>query len=126
MGLDRAGPRRRLGGGGMTPTIGRIVIFKLTEDHAKQINRRRTNSEAIARRIAKNDPSEMSSSWPIGAQAHIGNAVSVGDEFPLLIVRVWSATTINGQAFLDGNDSFWVTSAQEGSENGQWHWPERV
>ncbi|KKK65507.1 hypothetical protein LCGC14_2973460, partial [marine sediment metagenome] len=27
---------------------------------------------------------------------------------------------VNGQAFLDGNDSLWVTSVQEGYESGQW------
>lgn len=30
---------------------------------------------------------------------------------------------INGQVFLDGNDTLWVTSADEGTEPGQWSWP---
>ena len=33
---------------------------------------------------------------------------------------------VNGQAFLDGNDVLWVTSAREGTEPGQWSWPPRV
>ena len=114
----------------MKPTIGRTVIFRITEEQAQQINRRRTDGKAIADRIAKN--TSATSAWPIGAQAHIGNNVTAGQEFPLVIVAVWpdefgqGKPGVNGQAFLDGNDSFWVTSAGEGAENGQWHWPERV
>ena len=33
---------------------------------------------------------------------------------------------VNGQVFLDGNDSLWVTSAKEGTTPGTWCWPERV
>jgi hypothetical protein len=86
----------------MKPSIGRIVIFKLHAEHALQINRRRTSGPAI------------------------GNAVSEGEEYPMLITRVWSPEAVNGQVFLDSNDVFWATSAHEGTENGQWHWPERV
>jgi hypothetical protein len=32
---------------------------------------------------------------------------------------------VNGQAFLDGNDVLWITSAKEGTEPGQWSWPIR-
>jgi len=35
----------------MTPTIGRTVIYTLTEDNAAQINRRRTTGVSIAERI---------------------------------------------------------------------------
>ena len=114
----------------MKPTIGRTVIFKITDQQAQEINRRRTTGSAIAERIKKNTPD--SSAWPIGAQAHIGNNVSEGQEYPLVIVRVWpdefgaGIPGVNGQALLDGNDALWVTSAREGTENGQWHWPERV
>lgn len=110
----------------MNPTIGRIVIFKITEKQAAEITRRRTTSADIRRRIEKNDPAEMSSSWPIGAQAHIGGEVSQGCEYPMMIVRVWPDETISGQVFLDGNDVFWVMQVAEGNENGYWHWPERV
>jgi hypothetical protein len=114
----------------MTPTIGRTVIYKITDQQAQEINRRRTTGTAIAERIKKNTPE--SSAWPLGAQAHIGNSAFAGQEFPLVIVRVWpdefgiGKPGVNGQAFLDGNDALWITSAGEGSENGQWHWPERV
>lgn len=45
-----------------------------------------------------------------------------------MIVRVWDEpqVTVNLQVFLDGNDTLWATSRQEGAEIGQWAWPERV
>ncbi len=121
----------------MQPTIGRTVIFKITEEQAEQINRRRTTGDKIAQRIKNNgqiahEGGLVWEQWPIGAQAHIGNSAYAGQEFPLVVVRVWpnefgaGNPGVNGQAFLDGNDSLWVTSAGEGTENGQWHWPEKV
>jgi len=89
----------------MEITIGRVVLYTLHEQDAEQINRRRTNGKDIARRIQKNDPNEMSSSWPIGAQAHIGNEVKAGEQFPMLVTKVWSPGYVNGQVFLDGNVS---------------------
>jgi len=102
----------------MKPTIGRIVLYKLTEEDAKQINRRRTHSQSIADRIKEDK-------WPIGAQAHIGNEVQAGHEVPMIVIRPWSATCINGQALLDGNDTLWVTSALQGDLEGNWQWPKR-
>ena len=123
------------------PTTGRIVQYTLTEEDATQINRRRTSGDSIAKRI-KNNGAEIGTcvnfpdQWPIGAQAHIGNHASVGDVVPLLIVRVWpdefgtGNPGVNGQAFLDGNDSIWITSAGESLEKatapGKWNWPLRV
>jgi hypothetical protein len=112
------------------PTIGRTVIYKITEGEAQSINRRRTDGIEIAKRIAKNTPEN--SAWPLGAQAHIGNSAYAEQEFPLVIVRVWpdeygpGIPGVNGQVFLDGNDVLWITSAAEGTAVGQWHWPERV
>lgn len=105
------------------PSIGRIVQFRLSAQDAEAINRRRTNSESIAARL-KYKPAE----WPVGAQAHIGNNVVEGQVFPMIIVAIWSDTCVNGQAFLDGNDTFWVLSAQLGDGTGvhQWNWPPRV
>lgn len=109
----------------MKPSIGRIVLFKVTEEQADQINRRRTSGSSIYDRI-------QSKEWPVGAQAHIGNYVYSDQVFPMLIIRVWpdefgpNFAGVNGQVFLDGNDSLWVTSAGEGTAAGQWSWPERV
>jgi hypothetical protein len=109
----------------MEITIGRVVLYTLHEQDAEQINRRRTNGKDIARRIQKNDPNEMSSSWPIGAQAHIGNEVKAGEQFPMLVTKVWSPGYVNGQVFLDGNDCFWATSVTEGTGGHSWAWPAR-
>jgi hypothetical protein len=95
------------------PTIGRLVHYKLSESDAAQINRRR---------VAQPHSPE----WPAGAQAHVGNNVAAGETVPLIVIRNWSADLINGQALLDGNDQFWVTSAHQGDEPGQWNWPPRV
>jgi len=106
----------------MTPAIGRTVIFRLTADQAEQVNRRRTSGSSIAERIKEDK-------WPIGSQAHIGNHASPGQEYPLVITAVWpdefgpGTFGVNGQAFLDGNDCLWVTSAKEGGAPGEWHWP---
>jgi len=102
----------------MKPTIGKIVIYKLTETDAEQINRRRTNGLSILERIKVN-------MWPLGAQAHIGNAVKEGEEFPLVVTKIsWSSyQMVNGQALLDSNDVLWIVNCEEGDTNGTWHSP---
>ena len=104
------------------PSVGRIVHYKLTMDDANAINKRR--SEFVGGRTL-NEP------WNKGAQAHVGNFSQMGDDVPAIIIRVWpneygDKPGINAQVFLDGNDSLWITSKEEGDKNGQWHWPERV
>lgn len=113
------------------PTIGRIVHYRLSADDAAQINRRRTTSGEIRARIDQQfapwtPPSRPV--WPLGAQAHIGNDAREGDTFPMLITKVWGDTptsAVNGQAFLDGNDVLWVTSAAVGEGPRTWSWPSR-
>jgi len=92
-----------------------IVNYKLSAENATQINRRRTNSTSIAERIK-----EMI--WPIGAQAHIGNEAREGQILPMVIVDILGDTCVNGQVFLDGNDQFWVISAQQGNGPGNWNY----
>jgi hypothetical protein len=98
----------------MNPTIGRIVHLKLSAHCAEEVNRRRNDAkggEASARKD--------------GTQIHAGFPVAEGDEFPMIVCRVRSETTVNGQVFLDGNDTLWTSSVVEGTEPGTWHWPER-
>ena len=103
----------------MIPTIGRIVLYCLSEKDVDAINRRRTNSASISYRLGAGD-------WPEGAQAHIGNVARTGQEFPMMIVRVDpTATAVHGQVFLDGNDVLWI-HAEHGLENGTWRWPGEV
>lgn len=108
-----------------TPSIGRIVHYRLTPSDADAINRRRTSGGSIAERIA-------AKLWPLGAQAHIGNRVHAGDEFPLLVTKVWGNapdSAVNGQVLLDGSDVLWATSvhvAVAGADHGTYSWPVRV
>jgi hypothetical protein len=104
----------------MIPSIGRIVHLKLTDAQALSINKRRADARASA-----------IGSTNSGAIVHAGNAAHEGDVYPLLITRVWADeptedSGVNGQVFLDGNDSLWVTSAVQGVGPGQWHQPARV
>lgn len=103
----------------MDITIGRIVLYTLHEQDAEQINRRRTSSASIGARIGDGH-------WPIGAQAHVGNAVEPGEQFPMLVTKVWAPGYVSGQVFLDGNDCFWATSVSEGTGGHSWQWPPRV
>lgn len=121
------------------PTTGRVVHFRISAKQAEAINRRRTTGGSIAERL-------QFDKWPAGAQAHIGNHASEGDVYPMHITRVWpeeyagnaylshhepsqryeSAYGVNGQVLLDGNDSFWVTSAPQHEKlTGCWFWPPR-
>ena len=117
------------------PAIGRIVHYTLTEDDATQINRRRTTGSAIMSRIQNlgaiaTDGAVIPNQWPIGAQAHIGNDVKAGEVYPAMIVRLWGDTPqscFNAQVFLDGNDTFWVTSVNmsDDPKPRYCHWPTR-
>jgi hypothetical protein len=108
----------------MKPTIGRIVLYTLSAEDCIQINRRRTTSASIGARIAKNTPD--TSAWPLGAQAHIGNAVNEGHQYAMMVTGVCTPKILNGQVFLDGNDVFWARSVSEGEGPGSWCWPPRV
>jgi len=110
------------------PTIGRIVHYRLSEDDAKQINRRRTTGASIAARLTYGDDPQLKA-WPAGAQAHIGNEAHEGDTYPMLITRVWgpnAEAAVNGQCFLDGNDVLWVISACVGEGPRSFSWPARA
>lgn len=103
-----------------TPAIGRIVHYRLSEEAAQQINRRRTDGMSIQQRM-KADPAQ----WPAGAQAHIGNSAEAGQTYPMLLVKV-AGTMVNGQVFLDGNDVYWASEVSEGVGVGEYSWPPRV
>lgn len=96
------------------PTIGRIVQYRVSADDAATINRRRKDYATSAKSIST------------GFVGHIGNDVAEGQVFPSMVVRVWDEPdpSINVQVFLDGNDTFWATSCKQGTDLGQWSWPE--
>lgn len=86
-----------------TPTIGRIVHYKLSAGDAWQINEFRT-----------------------AIPGHNGNLAREGDVFPMMITRVWSSTpesAVNGQVFVDGNDALWATSVSAGEGPHSFSWP---
>jgi hypothetical protein len=122
------------------PFVGEIVQYRLTLDDATSANTHRVNSADHYKEHA-----EASN----GVQVHIGNQHSAGDVVPMIVVKIWpeeypeggpvcmdyvpntnphwdvplSTAGINGQAFLDGNDTLWITSAPEGDFNGGWMHP---
>jgi hypothetical protein len=104
-------------------TAGRIVHFVVTEGTAGEVNRRRADRW--------DTPPE---NWPAGAQRHTGNPVYAGEHLPMIVVAVWpnefgpNNDGVNGQVFLDGNDSLWVTSVRYDPDAtpGTWHWIERA
>ena len=104
--------------------LGDTVVYRLTEEDAAKINRRRTTGNSIAERLASDD-------WPQGAQAHIGSRVSAGLDFPMIVVRYRqsgevdhpgypSCSVANGQVILDGSDTLWVRNVTEGPHPGQY------
>lgn len=103
----------------MVPTIGRIVQYTLSDLDAAAINKRRDDAQKHMREHV-----EAST----GVQVHVGNRVAEGEVYPLVITRVWGATetsAVNGQLLLDGNDTYWVTSASEGEGPRHFAWPVR-
>jgi hypothetical protein len=111
---------------------GRIVYFVFDDQSAKEVMRRRTTGESIKQRML-NPTDEFSSgkpaTWPAGAQAHIGNAVTAGQIQPAMVVAVNEQTadtaSINLQVFLDGCDVYWATSVPYDATKTSprsWHW----
>lgn len=111
----------------MKPNPGRIVLYRLTAEDVESINRRRDDFN----RTMAGDPENKHPAWVPGAVAHYGNRVSVGDYWPMIIVRRWTDEFgpgehgVNGQVILDGSDTLWVTSVKQGDGNGTWTWPVR-
>lgn len=106
------------------PSIGRIVLYKLNEHDAAAINKRRADFQKALRPGGSvdflADP---------GFQGHIGNSVKAGETYPALVVRRWGDTPescVQLQVFLDGNDTYWATSVNQGDGERQWSWPPRV
>ena len=47
-------------------------------------------------------------------------------QLPAIVTAVWGETCVNLKVITDGVNDIWVTSAQQGNEEGYWNWPERV
>lgn len=90
----------------MTPTVGRIIHYKLSDTDVATIDALTYAAEASVKR----------------------NPVVEGQVFPAVIVRVWGPaddSAVNLQVLLDGDCSYWATSRVPGDLPGQWIWPPR-
>lgn len=116
----------------MVPSVGRIVHYRLCESDVAQIVARRNRH--VTEVHWKNEHGEG-----IRVERSFdGNAPHAGDVYPMLITRVWSekptaADCVQGQVFLDGNDTLWKTSAQQQGHtydptttDGVWFEPPRI
>lgn len=88
----------------LRPTVGRVVVYRLSEQDALLVNERRAAGEGR------------------------GNTAREGDECPLHVVVAWDAPgdPVNGQVLLDGDDRLWATSRCRGDGPGFWQWPTRT
>jgi hypothetical protein len=84
------------------PTIGRIVLYKLTENDARRIQQQRSHDGTTA------------------------NMAGAGHVRPAVVVSAFGDEALNLQVLLDGPDSYWATSRHEGDEPGTWAWPPRA
>lgn len=83
----------------MQPTLGRIVLYTISDEDAAGI---------ADHRVRKN----------LG-----GAPIAEGDVFPAIIVRVWPDETVNLRVLLDGHDFFWAIARTETVGAGAWAWP---
>lgn len=90
------------------PEVGDRILYTLSEDNAKQINKRRKDARNL------NESGKTLASQETGAVIHSGNEVKTGDVFPGVLVRKWSDDGFNAQVSLDGNDIFWACSIGAG------------
>jgi hypothetical protein len=89
----------------ITPSTGRIVHYVLSHADVQSIENQRI------------------------ATGTVSNATREGDIYPMLITRLWGDTpesSVNGTVFLDGPDTYWVTSRSQGEGPSHWHVPPRV
>ena len=106
------------------PTIGRIVHYRLSEQDAEAINRRREHAR---------EHMDEHRSIANGVMVHVGNHVNAGELYPATIVKVWSdkpqpLTAVNLKVHLDGTDDYWATSVcvdedPEGKTERRFVWP---
>lgn len=89
----------------MKPSLGQIVLYKLTTADAENANRQRQAT-----------PGSQNNS------VFKGNTAHDGDVFPMLVTAIFDPadTKVQGQVFLDGNDNLWATSVKQGNDLGQY------
>lgn len=88
----------------MTPTVGRIVHYTLSEGDEALLKER--YADAIGRTL--NTPRDGKAQVELAQLSYPG--------------QTWA----NLQVFLDGAVTYWATSRSEGENPGTWAWPPRV
>ena len=78
--------------------LGQMVLYTLTKDDAGAIKFRRDHQEPVAGRR--------------------GNIAHEGQQYPARVVAVFDRAYANLQVMLDGDDQFWTTSRQWGTDPG--------
>ena len=103
----------------MGARLGADVVYTLTKSDADAINRRREDFKVHLHRAPKNVQGLDGRS---GYQGHVGNHAGEGQECAAKVVRVFDpgSHTANLQVFLDGNDTYWATSATLGTGPGKY------
>lgn len=102
-------------------TVGRIVVYALTAEDVAAIEVYRAKCKHVDHRT----------DYTLARCAE-GNPVHASQMFPLLVTAVYSPNMVNGQVFLDGNDTLWVKHCEfdERAElyphEGKWIWPVRT
>lgn len=102
------------------PTLGRTVHYRLSQQDADAINKRRADA------LNRNAAGVTLASQELGAQIHTGNHATAGEVYPMVITRVWGnepTSAVNGSVFLDGNDLYWATSVTCGDGERHFTWP---
>lgn len=97
----------------MKPSIGRIVLYTLSERDAEGIRFLTDRAASVNR----------------GAVAPVGDDAWAGETYPAVIVSVAGPAaheTVNLKVWLNGTHDYWVPGATEGDVRGTWHWPERT
>lgn len=89
----------------MNPSVGRIVHYKISKGQALEAFNMKSEHQGLH-----------------------SNPLSEGEVYPMLITKVWDKepteiSVVQGQVFIDGNFSLWVSSAKQGTEINQWHDP---
>lgn len=100
----------------IVPTIGRIVLYTLTQDDADRINKRRADSQDWMAFHRKNSN---------GTMVHVGNYVTPGQQYPAMVVRTFGSfpeSCVNLKVELDGSDTYWATSRVVGEGRGFYQW----
>lgn len=86
----------------IVPTVGRIVLYRLSEADERDIRMQREGAGG-------------------------GNRPDEGSVYPAIIVKTWGDapdSAVNLKVMLDGTDTLWVTSRVVGDQPGNYHWME--